>query len=454
MMFRLIVSFFFVVAAALFAGWLGARPGEVSVHWLNYQIDTSLFALIIALCVSLLVVVLFYKAWLWIIGSGKKIKYNLKTREHNKGILALTRGMVALAAGDGSSAQNFAKQAERLPKPMKPLALLLSARSAQVGGNRQLAKKYFKEMLDLPEMEFLGLRGLIMQTSKSNSEAILLLARRAFSLNDRAPWVISTLFEFEAKEGNWRQAQRAAQQAIRYKIGNHTEYKRKLSIALLQQGLLNQQINDRTKSHQLAEAHNCAPDFVPASAAFAKYLIDIHRYRKASRVIETTWKLFPHPDLIKIYKEIYKKEKPNKIQTRIVSLASTGLEENTEVKLALAEANYLLGRIDRAFEILQTVVDVYLDQRAVALMAKIEESRNGPVSARKWIEKLDQASDPSWYCTICARSHLSWITHCDGCGDFDTLRWTHSILGDPAALSINSDNDINLTLYTEEKAQH
>ena len=60
----------------------------------------------------------------------------------------------------------------------------------------------------------------------------------------------------------------------------------------------------------------------------------------------------------------------------------------------------------------------------------------------------------TWYCTICARSHLSWITHCDGCGDFDTLRWTHSILGDPAALSINSDNDINLTLYTEEKAQH
>tara|TARA_Y100000590_G_scaffold459798_1_gene617722 strand:+ start:544 stop:1905 length:1362 start_codon:yes stop_codon:yes gene_type:complete len=453
-MLRLILSFVVVVAAALFAGWLGARPGKVSIFWLNYQIDTSLFALIIALFISLLVVVIIFKAWMWIIGSGKKIKYRLETREHNKGILALTRGMVALAAGDGLSAQNFAKQAERLPKSMKPLALLLSARSAQVGGNKPLAKKYFKEMLNLPEMEFLGLRGLIMQTSKSNSEAILLLARRAFALNDRAPWVISTLFEFEAKEGNWRQAQKAAQQAIRYKIGNNSEYKRKLSIALLQQGQFNLQIGDKTKSHQLAEAHNFAPNFVPASTAFAKYLIDIHRYRKASRVIELTWKLFPHPDLINIYKEIYKKEKPNKIQTRIVALASVGLEDNPEVKLALAEANYHLGKTDRAFEILQAVVDIYLDHRALTLMAKIEESRNGPVSARKWIEKLDQASIPSWYCAICACSHLTWVPHCNGCGDFDTLRWTHNNSGDSATLSIINNNDINLTLHKEENTQY
>ena len=132
--------------------------------------------------------------------------------------------MVALAAGDGHTARRFANQAENLLSDTQPLTMLLSAHSAQLQGDKRSAEKYFLSMLDLPEMEFLGLRGLILQAGKDSGERPLLLARRAFAINPRASWVISALYELEARAGNWSDAARTIENAIKKNVSDIDEY--------------------------------------------------------------------------------------------------------------------------------------------------------------------------------------------------------------------------------------
>src|SRR5207244_3592662 len=81
------------------------------------------------------------------------------------GYRALTQGMVAVAAGDAEEAQRQARKADvLLAEP--PLTLLLSAQAAQLGGDEDAARRFFSEMLNRPETEFLGLRGLLMQAGR------------------------------------------------------------------------------------------------------------------------------------------------------------------------------------------------------------------------------------------------------------------------------------------------
>ena len=156
-MLRVFIYFAFVVLAAVIAGWFGERPGSVIINWLNYRIETSLVAVLVGLGLIIILFIVLFRLWLMLVQGSATVKRHFEERRKNRGVLALTRGMVALAAGDSFAAQRFAKQAEVLPNDLQPLTMLLSAHSAQSRGDEQAAKKYFSQMLELPEMEFLGL---------------------------------------------------------------------------------------------------------------------------------------------------------------------------------------------------------------------------------------------------------------------------------------------------------
>lgn len=87
------------------------------------------------------------------------------------------------------------------------MTLLLSAQAAQIGGDELAAKKFFTAMLDRPETEFLGLRGLLNQALRNNDRgAARGLAERAATLRPDAAWAASSLFNLEARDGRWQQA--------------------------------------------------------------------------------------------------------------------------------------------------------------------------------------------------------------------------------------------------------
>ena len=83
----------------------------------------------------------------------------------SRGYQAVSRGMVAVGAGDTIAARRYANEAERLLDE-KPLTLLLKAQAAQVSGNREAAEAAFTQMMDEDETRVLGLRGLFVEARR------------------------------------------------------------------------------------------------------------------------------------------------------------------------------------------------------------------------------------------------------------------------------------------------
>ena len=182
--------------------WLGQFNAPVQISWNGFLIELSLLTLCIGgaavFCAALIVVTL--------IGKARRIPKNLaeyrQKRRRESGYRALTRGMVAVAAGEKLVARKAARQAELLLQE-PPLTMLLSAQSAQLEGDELAAKSYFQNMLDHPEMAFLGWRGLIMQALKQGKEqearALMTQAEARFP---KQPWLITQALELEERAGN------------------------------------------------------------------------------------------------------------------------------------------------------------------------------------------------------------------------------------------------------------
>ncbi|MGA7775920.1 MAG: heme biosynthesis HemY N-terminal domain-containing protein, partial [Pseudolabrys sp.] len=93
----------FLVSLAVIAagvGWIADRPGEVAINWMGYRIETSIMVAIFAIAG---VVIVLMAAW-WIISaivhSPEYASLFFKHRRAAKGYLAVTRGLIAIGAGD------------------------------------------------------------------------------------------------------------------------------------------------------------------------------------------------------------------------------------------------------------------------------------------------------------------------------------------------------------------
>ena len=82
-----------------------------------------------------------------------------------RGYLAISRGLIAIGAGDLRSARKSADEAARL-SPGEPLALLLTAQSAQLAGDRAAAERAFRAMAERDDTKLLGLRGLYIEAQR------------------------------------------------------------------------------------------------------------------------------------------------------------------------------------------------------------------------------------------------------------------------------------------------
>jgi len=183
------------------AYWLAERPGEVSVTWLGYRIDTSVGILLLALAVLIAVASISYYIWRSLRRAPKSMGQGIQNSRRKRGYKALTQGMVAVAAGEADEAARHAKRADSLlDEP--PLTMLLSAQAAQLNGDEAAAKRYFNAMLEKPETRFLGLRGLFMQAQREGDhQRALGCVRQAHALRPKTPWVVTDLFELSQRPG-------------------------------------------------------------------------------------------------------------------------------------------------------------------------------------------------------------------------------------------------------------
>src|SRR3954462_11437191 len=185
---RTLIWFAVGLAAMLPAVWRAERPGNVTVEWRGWRLDTSAGVLLPGVVVLILLGVALWLLYRWIIGAPGALLEGWGDSRRRRGYRELTQGLAAVAAGDGGEAQRHARKAEQLlDEP--PLTLLLSAQAAQLNGDREAANRAFKAMLEDEQMAFLGLRGLIAQSLRDGNQAQALdYAERALRLKRRPRW--------------------------------------------------------------------------------------------------------------------------------------------------------------------------------------------------------------------------------------------------------------------------
>lgn len=436
-MIRAFFLFLILVAVSLGVAWFADHPGDVTVFWLGHRIDTSFAVMAAALAALSVVSGLLWRSWGAVKSAVKLTGSARMERRRHRGYKALTRGFVAVAAGDPDEARRQAERADVLLAD-PPLTMLLSAQAAQLTGDHEAARKYFISMLDRPDTAFLGLRGLLNQAMRDGDKnEALALAQRAYRLRPNTPGLIAVLIELQSQAGQWAEAAAVLHRAARKRV--MASARRGEAVALFGQSeQAEAQGRDSESVGLLKRAHKLAPDAVAISARLAARLAAHGYKRRARKVIESAWAGSPHPDLARAFVALAPDEEPIARLQRTAGLTKLR-PDHAETHIAVAEAAMtaeLWGEARRHLRL--ALLAPNPGRRVFRLMARLEEEENDdPVAARPWLSRAAEADpDPAWVCQRCGSATDEWRPLCPACEAFDGLAWAapgRPALGAPEA---------------------
>jgi HemY protein len=420
-MIRVVLFFLAVAVLALGVTWLADRPGEVIVLWQGLRIETSVMVMAAALCVAAIGVVVLWSLLRTVLRAPDLLSMFLRNRRGAKAYRAVSQGLIAVGTGDARAARKFAQEARRLA-PGEPLALLLSAQTAQLSGDRGGAEQAFAEMARRPDTKLLGLRGLFVEAQRRGDRtAAHAYAEEAVKVTPSPGWSGQAVLEFRCAAGDWAGALAMLERNVKARLVDRATYKRERAVLLTAQALAAEETDPDTARTLALEAVKLAPTLVPAAALAGRLLAEAGELRQAGRVIEKAWRANPHPDLAETYAHLRFGDSARDRLTRI-KLLTQKPPGHMEGALALARA-----ALDaREFAIARAALAPLLTQptqRVALLMAEIEEIEHGDEGrSREWMSRaLHAARDPAW--TADGLISDRWLPVSPVSGRLDAFQW-------------------------------
>jgi HemY protein len=425
-----LVTVLLVSGAALF---FAERPGTVTLVWQGWRVDTSVAVLVFVVTATALLLWFLFATLAWAIGAPRRAARRRRELRHLQGYRTLTQGLVAIAAGDAKGAERLRLQAERHfikgRQAVPPLTKLLAAQSALLQGDHPTAHQAFNQMLESPETEFLGLRGLIVQALKQGDDATALsLVERANELRPATAWVLQSQLALETRSRSWRRAERTLAEAVKRRVITAEQGRRHRAALLLarsQDAVLD---GDRREgSRAAAKAYALDQGFPPAAIAYADLLHLQGRSVRGLKVIETAWARGGHPALAAAYDRLLEGDPPNGRVRRFERLIDlrAGDADGHLAAASVALSAQLWGEARRHLEAAGAAGPGPWPQRLCHLMAELEEGQHQDAAAiRRWVDRIRVAPpDPAWVCNACGAETPQWHPLCPSCQTFDSLAW-------------------------------
>jgi len=418
----------FLIAVGLLAygvALLADLPGGVVVTWQGLRIETSLLVFAVATVAALIVLALLYSLVRAIVRSPAMVG---RFRRHRRGLRAyeaISNGLIAVGSGDVAAAQKHAAAVNRLA-PSEPLALLLSAQSAQLAGDREGAERTFRAMAGRADTKPLGLHGLFVEARRRNDAAgARAYAEEAARTAPTLAWANRAVLEALCKDGDWAGALALLERNLHSM--ERTIYRRLRAVLLTARAhALEDTDRDSAKAHAL-EAQQLAPTLVPAAALAGRLLAEGGQLRKARRVIDKAWRANPHPELARALAELRSGESAREKLKRIEALAK---KVPGHIEGALATARAALDA--QEFAKVRETMAPYLaapTKRIALLMAELERAEHADEGrAREWLARaVHAAPDPEWT----ADGHVSkrWLAASPVSGRLDAFEWRVPLTG-------------------------
>ncbi|MBM3605089.1 MAG: heme biosynthesis protein HemY [Alphaproteobacteria bacterium] len=428
------ILFFFAVVLALALGavYLSENGQMLRIEYggMEYAL-TPLKALAALLIVMVLAWVIFKVLGLafaflrFLAGDETAINRHFARSRERKGYAALGEGMLAVASGEGKLAQDkAAKAAKYLNQPH--LTKLLAAQAAETAGDRQKAVTVYRSLLDDDRTRFVGIRGLMRQKlAEGDTHKALLLAQKAYSLKPRHKELQDTLLELQTREHDWK----GARQTLKDKrnqgdLPKDVALRRDAVLALQEASDVLAHGNSISAREAAISAAKASPDLIPASVLAARSYCGQNDFRNASRILEKTWSVRPHPDVAAAYAEIVPDESPVARLNRFDRLISKN-PNHEESRLLKAELLLAAEDFPGARRALGDLAEKHPTVRTLSIMAAVERGEGADDSVvRGWLTRALTASrGPQWMCDKCHNIMHAWAPVCDSCGGFDTLTW-------------------------------
>ena len=387
----------FLISVALIAAgfvWFADRPGDILITWMGYRIETSLMVATLAVALLVVVAIFGWSILRGILRSPEQVSLFFRHRRAMKGYLAISRGLIAVGAGDLKLARKSADEAARLSSG-DPLTLLLAAQSAQMAGDRTGAERAFRAMAERDDTRLLGLRGLYIEAQRRNDPAAArTVAERAVKAAPSLTWAGQALLDDRCAGGDWA----GALEALDHMRGamDKAEYRRRRAVLLTARAQALEDIDRDASRAAVLEAVKLAPDLVPAAAMAGRRLAEAGVWRKARKILEHAWTINPHPDVADAYAHLRTGDSARERLGRVQKLAA---KVPGQLEGALAVTRAALDARD--FATARATLAPYLStptRRVATLMAEIEEAEHGDTGrVREWMSRAMRASgDPVW----------------------------------------------------------
>ncbi len=396
-MLKLIAFLALLLAFAFGFSTLADTPGYLLLRWGDTEFRVSLITGTVALIVITFGLMAVWTVLSLVFRLPSLLGLARRMRRQAKGQQAVARGLVAVGAGDRKLAQRYAQDSQRL-LGNEPLALLLRAQSAQLAGDRKGAEDAFKAMLDTPETQSLGLRGLYIEAERhGDASAARLLADEALRRAPESGWAGAAMLGFKASERDWRGAIGIVDQNVSRRLIDRDEGRMQRAVLLAAAA---QEAVDTNPEEALAlalEALRGQPGLVPAATIAARRISAKGDFGKAARIVETAWKENPHPDLAEAYLGIRQGDSALDRLKRARALQK--LQPNArESRFAVARAAIDAREFTAAREALEALALEKPTVRACLLMAELEEIESANQGlVRAWLARASRAPrDPAW----------------------------------------------------------
>ncbi|MBD8892021.1 heme biosynthesis HemY N-terminal domain-containing protein [Roseibium litorale] len=396
-MVRVLIFFglLFVVAAGF--AWMADLPGVVTISWAGYVWERP--PVVAALLLAIVLIAFLLVVWLIlsILRSPKIASRFFRRRRKDRGYTALSKGLIALGAGDVKQARKFGQEAEKLLRH-EPAAQLLLAQTAQLSGKDDEARARFEAMLDNPQTRALGLHGLFVEAERQNEPvAALHYAQEAVKEAPKLEWAGKAVLGYQAIALRWEDALQTLERNYTSKLIGKKTYRRHKAVVLT---ALAQSLEDGEPDRAFAlakEAHSLAPDLVPAAVVAARLATRKNEIRKAAKIIETSWKVSPHPDLAEAYAHVRTGDSAADRFKRVKALDAMRANTMTGA-LAVAKAALEAREFADAREQLKTVLQAEPSRQAFLLMAELEDAETGDRGRmQEWLARAVRApQDPAW----------------------------------------------------------
>jgi HemY protein len=401
-----------LLAGAVFIGgaWLLAGlPGHVTAELGDLTIDiatpVALIALIALFCVGYTVLRLMAALW-HLPGLTGRWRAD---RRREAGDIAVTRTLLALAAGAHGDARREAHKSRKLLGDT-PQTLLLAAEAGRMAGRDDETEAAFRALADRPDAALLGYRGLFrLAVGREDWTEAAALASQAEKAHPGANWLRPERSRLEVRAGNWANALALAPPGA--------------SRAALA-AAAGMQEPDPVQAVKLAkQAWKDDPALAPAVVAYAGRLRAMGKEKRAQAILRHAWTVAPQPDVATCaLQPVTDKLERAKAAQRLTSANP----EHPESRLLLARTALQAGLTGEARHQAEAAQVMGLNQRRLwLLLAEIEESEHGDAEAGRTALRraADADPDPVWRCDACHAEHPVWLAACRDCATPGSLRW-------------------------------